>query len=551
MRFGFLVLFVAGAAFAQKQPIHGLVSMGSEAFSSKPGSLPNNSMEEINAHPAIYSGAVINLLWSQLEPQKGVFDDSAITGALANIAAYNAKYPATPVVAKLRVHAGIGTPVWIPQLTGGPITIGSGASSYQIGTFWSAPYRTEWQALQAHLAAQFDSSAAVAEVAISSCSSSTAEPFIAPLDTANLFAMRQFGFSDATYMACLSWAKDDYAAWVNTPLDYTFNSFRNSDGCVSAKDTGCIVENPGFTNQVMDAFRAALGTSRSVVANHGLQDTLKAVANPIYSEFQNLYAQAQAQLPPSASPLELQTISQTVNWDSSIQFALSFHPTEIEIWDTVAAGGAANLSTMQLQSYASQLQANNAVASGLRLVSAANPLTSVVAAGSLVSIFGTGLAAASGVNITDSAGSQQQATILYSSATQINLVLPAMLATGLATSTAGSAKASFTVTSVAPGLFSADGSGSGAAAYQTAAAAGNAVYLILYGTGFRNRSSLINTLVSIGSQTAVALYAGAQGGFAGLDQLNVLVPPSAVGTGVVNVSVTVDGVVSNTVTVRI
>ena len=90
-----------------KPVLKGLVTQGS---TPSPGSLPANTFAELNAHPQVYSAAVIDLYWSQLEPSQGVFDDSALVSALASLAAYNAKYPATPVVAKLRIFMGLGTP---------------------------------------------------------------------------------------------------------------------------------------------------------------------------------------------------------------------------------------------------------------------------------------------------------------------------------------------------------------------------------------------------------------------------------------------------------
>jgi hypothetical protein len=330
--------------------------MGSLAFNHAPGTLPDNAMEEINAHPGIYAGAVVNVLWSQLEPQQGIFDDTAITSALATIAAYNAQYPSTPVVAKLRINAGVGTPAWVAQLTGGPITVASESGTMQIGAFWTPAYKAAWQALQAHLASEYDGSTSIAEVAISSCSSRTDEPFIISLDPSSLANMRQFGYSDAAYMTCLLGAKDDYAAWVKTPLDFTFNAFQASDNCTAENSTNCRSSDPSFSIQVLDDFRGAIGTSRSVIANHGLQNPLAPGALPLYSEFQNLYNQAQAQTPPSESPLEFQSYAPTVDWDSTIQLGLTYHPTEIEIWDTVAAGGNADISTAQLQNYASELK---------------------------------------------------------------------------------------------------------------------------------------------------------------------------------------------------
>jgi hypothetical protein len=108
----------------------------------------------------------------------------------------------------------------------------------------------------------------------------TAEPFIAPLNTTSVTAMRQFGFNDTVYKACLSGAAGDYSAWRTTPLDYPFNTYRDSD-------SNSLVEDPNFTTSVMQSFRAALGL-RAVVSNHGLQPTLTAAAMPVYAEISSV-----------------------------------------------------------------------------------------------------------------------------------------------------------------------------------------------------------------------------------------------------------------------
>ena len=75
--------------------------------------------------------------------------------------------------------------------------------------------------------------------------------------------------------------------------------------------------------------------------------------------------------------------------------------------------------------------------------------------------------------------------------------------------------------------------------------------LVLYGTGIQNRASLSDVTVTIGSQTLPVTYAGAAPNYAGEDQVDVLLPASLAGSGTVNVSVTVSGIVSNVVTVDI
>lgn len=308
-------------------------------------SAPANNFEELYAHPGVYSGAVIQLYWSQLEPAQGVFDDSSLVSALAGLAAYNAKYPATPVVGKLRIFMGIGTPAWVTQATG-PVTLSNQYGTATGGEFWTAAYRSLWQALQNHLASEYDTNAMVGEVAITSCSSATGEPFILPHTASDISALHAAGYTDALGMACLSGAAADYAAWRYTPLDYTFNAF-------NAIDSGNDIESETFSIQVMDAFRASLGT-RAVVANHGLQSPLNADAQPIYAEFTNLYNAAAAS--GSISPLEFQTYGPTVDWTSAIALGLTYHPTEIEVWDTTAAGGQAPLTQSQLQGWATSLK---------------------------------------------------------------------------------------------------------------------------------------------------------------------------------------------------
>ncbi|HMY74172.1 MAG TPA: hypothetical protein PLQ88_20305, partial [Blastocatellia bacterium] len=77
-------------------------------------------------------------------------------------------------------------------------------------------------------------------------------------------------------------------------------------------------------------------------------------------------------------------------------------------------------------------------------------------------------------------------------------------------------------------------------------AATDQVFLLLFGTGWRERSSLINVSVKIGGVDAPVGYAGEQGGV-GLDQLNVALPRSLAGRGDVDVVLTVDGQIANTV----
>lgn len=228
--------------------------------------------------------------------------------------------------------------------------------------------------------------------------------------------------------------------------------------------------------------------------------------------------------------------------------------------------------------------------------SAAAPVA-VVAPDSLGSIFGANLASKTqqdsseplslgGVSVVvkDSAGVSASAPLLYVSPGQINFLMPSGLATGVATFTitngSGALTALGAVGQVAPTLFSMNANGSGpAAATAIRVNAGNPtlqspvtmfdcsslpckavpidvgidtpVYLTLYGTGIRNRSSLENVLVTINGMSVPVLYAGPQPNFAGLDQINVPLTLNLRGSGVANIVLKVDQHQANTGTVDI
>jgi uncharacterized protein (TIGR03437 family) len=190
------------------------------------------------------------------------------------------------------------------------------------------------------------------------------------------------------------------------------------------------------------------------------------------------------------------------------------------------------------------------------------------------------------VKVRDSGGAERPASLFYVSPTQINYQLPAGTATGVATVTitsgnGTSSRGTIQVSPVAPGLFSADSSGSGlAAAYlvrvrngqQTNEAMarfdatqnkivavpidlgpeGDLVVLVLYGTGIRNRTSLSAVTATIGGVSALVQYASVAGGFVGLDQVNVVIPRSLAGrNGDADVILTVDQKTANPVRINV
>lgn len=187
------------------------------------------------------------------------------------------------------------------------------------------------------------------------------------------------------------------------------------------------------------------------------------------------------------------------------------------------------------------------------------------------------------VQVTDSAGMPRAAGLLFISPTLINFQIPAGTSTGPAMVRIDNgitqASATVQIQPVAPALFVINDLNIAAATairvviptnsqgpvtvFQCVDTPGSCrlvpidpgvdapVYLSFYGTGIAGRSSLANVTVTIGGVTVPALYAGPQDQFPGLDQVNVLLPLSLHGAGVVNVTITVDGVTSNPVQIQI
>jgi hypothetical protein len=313
----------AQSGAVQKKPICGLETMGDLGF-LKGGSAANN-FKEANQHPGVYS-----------EPERGKFEYSIIEDALANLRKYNVEHADAPMVGKLRVFAAAGTPEWVKTLDGAAFSMTDKRGTTTMGHFWGSGYGDAWRELQTALANRYDNAALIGEVAVSSCSSTTAEPFIIALSPENLPALHAAGYSDTAMKACLAGAIDDYAVWKKTPIDYTFNEFRNSD-------SGRPVVDQEFAPHVMEAFRARFG-KRGVVANHGLNADLRPGAVRVYEEIKKLGA-----------PIEFQTVAPNVDWNKTIEKGLTYHPTEIETWNSKDAGGSADYTIDDLMKWKTQM----------------------------------------------------------------------------------------------------------------------------------------------------------------------------------------------------
>ena len=236
------------------------------------------------------------------------------------------------------------------------------------------------------------------------------------------------------------------------------------------------------------------------------------------------------------------------------------------------------------------------------VVSGASFTGEEVAPGEIVSVFGADLSvgtdgaaelplpttlAGTQVKITDSQGVARLAPLFYVSPLQINYQVPEDTALGSATITIINGSEEVTgagtinIAAVAPGLFAVNSNGQGVAVAlaQRVTADGTVTYeviwqidevqgkfvpapidlgpdtdqvfLALFGTGFRHRTSLATVTAFIGDQEVEVLYVGAQGEFTGLDQINLRLPRTLNGMGETDLTLRVDGKVVNTLRINI
>ncbi len=223
-----------------------------------------------------------------------------------------------------------------------------------------------------------------------------------------------------------------------------------------------------------------------------------------------------------------------------------------------------------------------------------------LASESIAALFGTGLAQSvqvassvplptslggTSVRIKDSAGVERAAPLFFISPNQINFQIPpgAAAGTALVSVINGSnvaAVGTLTINRLVPALFSADTSGQGFASavvlrvkadgtqiFEPVTAPNGTgqivaipidlgpesdqVFVLLFGSGLRGNTGLANVSVTIAGSPIEVQYAGAQGDFVGLDQVNLKLPRSISGRGLSTVVLTVDGKTANPVNINI
>jgi uncharacterized protein (TIGR03437 family) len=253
-----------------------------------------------------------------------------------------------------------------------------------------------------------------------------------------------------------------------------------------------------------------------------------------------------------------------------------------ELWKVqVAPGQSVEVSVLNPDGVRSTTRTLTRPGSALRVTpaSAANYSTEMFSPETIVAAFGermaSGTAAAASLPLpTTLTGTTVRvngvaAPLFFVSPLQINFQIPAEMQNGNAvveiTAADGTiSRSNIQIVTTAPGVFTANASGRGAPAALATAdginyisvgnpdGSANAInagdFLVLFGTGFR-RAATGTVGITIGGRPAPVLFAGAQPGLVGLDQINTQVPAGVKDNA--EVIVTVNDRSANTVSVRV
>ncbi len=216
------------------------------------------------------------------------------------------------------------------------------------------------------------------------------------------------------------------------------------------------------------------------------------------------------------------------------------------------------------------------------ILSATNPSATAISPGSMATAAGQfATAPTPTVSIVDALGNTTNATFSTASSSLVTFLVPSTVATGTAQIVVTSGAATQTasnvqISSVAPAIYTANGSGLAAAqaiqvganAAQTtlqvtrtdtngatvanpiALSSSTNTYLVLYGTGIAAAGTALTT-ATINGVAATVIYAGPAGAGSGLDQVNILIPAKLAGAGNVNVQLTVEAQAANPVQIAI
>ncbi len=299
----------------------GLVDKGSEAPYHLGQPYPVVDLSDVSAKSGAFGGVVVNQTWAQLEPAPGTFDFSTLDASLAAVTAYNAQHASAPIGVRLRVFAAYAAPAWAKSLDGEPITVPANPpadTGGSLGQWWKPRYRSAWASLQQALATRYDSNPVLHEVAVSSCTSLTAEPFV--MSPATVALATADGWTPAAQQTCLDGALADYGSWKRTAIYYPMNPLGGS---------------MAVTDEVMGrcASSAASGGPWCILANNALSPISATTGRtaPVYAQIDSIWSAE-----PGATSVAFQMDGpDDATYCAAVGVAIAHHARSVELWPAV------------------------------------------------------------------------------------------------------------------------------------------------------------------------------------------------------------------------
>ncbi|WP_182481107.1 beta-galactosidase [Nocardioides immobilis] len=141
--------------------------------------------------------ASLRLPWNSIETAPGVFNFSSIDGVLA---AHD------DVQFRLRIMAGIHSPQWVKDVSGGCVLIEPNSPNGNTGCaprFWTDAFHGHYVNLMEAVAARYEDNPQVVEIANSECTTIYSEPFILGADTASIDRLWAANYTKAGHETCL------------------------------------------------------------------------------------------------------------------------------------------------------------------------------------------------------------------------------------------------------------------------------------------------------------------------------------------------------------
>lgn len=306
------------AISGMKAPLTGLVDMGVQSAYQSGQAFPTTEPSVLDAYAGAFGGIVVNESWSQLEPSPGVEQWAPLDQSLASVQAWNSQHPDTPLGVKLRIFAGYGAPSWVVQEAGPPVALQTKSGTKNIGQWWTTPFRQAWSSFQHAMAARYDSDPLIRAVSVSSCSSSTGEPFVVSGAVSSQRALAAAGWTPQLQEDCLGGALADYSGWVHTPVTFAFNPL----GTPSGPDAT-------FTTQLMQSCASShsRGGPECILGNNDLSAAAPSGrGSSVYSEITSLWQSTAGNV-----TVYFQTVGAGVDCQA-IDVAVAHHAASVELW---------------------------------------------------------------------------------------------------------------------------------------------------------------------------------------------------------------------------